>query len=278
MRELQEYLRPMSPQEAVAAKMERGSRAIYLAGGTDVMVHRPRNITTVIDIMHMGLDFVREEHGTLVIGAAALLRDIERHPLVVPVASGMLTVAVRETGPWLIRNAATLCGNMCNASPAADSAPMLLALDTEMVLSDGRVVPLTDFFIAPHRTILTDELVVEMHLHPRGRRGYFHKLARSKSDIALVNLAVVAQVDGDTLHDVRIALGAVAPTPIRAYQSEALLERQRITQDRLFELEKLVRNEIRPISDWRTSAEYRRHTAGVLVRRAVEALLIEGQW
>lgn len=240
------------------------------------MVEKPRDVTTVIDIMHTGLDYVREEGGAIVIGATALLRDIERHPAVTGAADGALTLAVRETGPWLIRNAATLVGNMCNASPAADSAPMLLALDAEMVLSDGRLVPLTDFFVAPHRTILEDEMVTEIRLYPRGRRGHYHKQARSKSDIALVDVAVTASVDDNILSDVRVALACVAPTPIRAPRTEALLEGQRLTPELLREVEKVVRTEISPISDWRTSAEYRRHASGVLVRRAVEDLMTEG--
>jgi CO/xanthine dehydrogenase FAD-binding subunit len=149
---------------------------------------------------------------------------------------------------------------------------MLLALDAEMVLSDGRVVPLTEFFVAPHRTILENQMVTEIRLYPRGRRGHYHKQARSKSDIALVDVAVAARVDGNVLSDVRVALACVAPTPIRAPKTEAVLEGQSVTPDLLREIEQLVRTEISPISDWRTSAEYRRHAAGVLVRRGIEDL------
>ena len=273
MSDIREYLRPASLNEAIAAKKERRDAARYLAGGTDLLVMQPPGVTSVIDIMHIGLDTIDAENGTVTVGSAALLRDIERHPAVTVVASGVLTQALQETAPWLIRNQATLIGNICNASPSADSAPMLMCLDAELQLSDGRIIGLDRFFVAPHRTVLDDELVVEIRLYPRGREARFSKLARSHSDIALVNLAVTARAEGDELHDVRIALGSVAPTTVRAKQTERFIEGQRLTTGLLDEAVHLVRSEIAPISDWRTSAEYRLHAAGVLVRRALCQLL-----
>ncbi|HZT96287.1 MAG TPA: FAD binding domain-containing protein [Chloroflexota bacterium] len=273
MRELREYLRPESIEEAVAIKRERGCDAVYLAGGTDVLVLKPRGVTTVIDIMAVDAAGVHQDGEAIVIGATALLCDIEQHPAVRTAVGGALRQAIRETGPWLIRNAATLAGNVCNASPSADSAAMLLTLDAELTLSDGAVVSLDRFFVGPHETVLTDELVKEIRLFPRGRLARFHKHARSKSDIALVNLAVSARAKDGALHDVRIALGSVAPTPIRARETERLLEGREIDAAVLRDVEASVRREIRPISDWRTSAEYRAHSAGLLVRRAVEGLL-----
>jgi carbon-monoxide dehydrogenase medium subunit len=267
--QIREYLRPVSVDEAVAAKNERGDAARYLAGGTDVLVIKPSDVTTVIDVIHLGLDAVEQDNGSITIGSTALLRDIERHPAIVRVANGVLTDALRETGPWLIRNQATLIGNVCNASPSADSAPMLLALDAEVRLSDGKLIPLDQFFVAPHRTVLRNELVVELRIFPRDREASYTKLARSHSDIALADVAVAARREQGKLHDVRIALGSVAPTPVRARQCEQLLEGQHITDELLNEVTTLVRTEIKPIDDWRTSAEYRSHAVGVLVRRAL---------
>lgn len=270
-------MQPASVEEAVEIKARLGNEGFFLAGGTDALVFTPPAATTAVDIMRLGLDHVREDGGKLVIGATALLRDVERRPEVNEVADGALTEAIQETGPWLIRNAATLAGNLCNASPSADSAPMLLALDAEVVLSDGRTLPLDQFFIGPHRTILNGEMVTEVRLDPRGRRGRFHKHSRSKSDVAQVNLAVTARVEGNSLHDVRIALGSVAPTPMRAQRSERLLEGQAISEELLEELQKTVRSEIRPIDDWRASAAYRSHAAGVMAARAVESLLRQNE-
>jgi probable selenate reductase FAD-binding subunit len=271
--EIREYLRPASLDEAIAAKQDRGNAARYLAGGTDLLVMQPPGVTSVIDIMDIGLDTIGAENGSVTVGSAALLRDIERHPAITGVANGALTHALQETAPWLIRNQATLCGNICNASPSADSAPMLMGLDAELQLSDGRIIGLDQFFVSPHHTVLNDELVVDIRLYPRGRRAHYSKLARSHSDIALVNLAITARAEGEELHDVRIALGSVAPTTVRAKQSERLIEGQRLTKELLDEAVHSVRTEIAPISDWRTSAEYRLHAAGILVRRALCQLL-----
>jgi carbon-monoxide dehydrogenase medium subunit len=260
----------------MAAKTERGDTARYLAGGTDVLVIKPDQVTSVIDVMHLGLDAVEQDNGAITIGSTALLRDIERHAAVTAVADGVLAEAIRETAPWLIRNQATLIGNLCNASPSADSAPMLLALDAEVRLANGRVVPLDEFFVAPHRTVLTNELVVDIRIFPREREARYTKLARSHSDIALVDVAVTARREGSRLQDVRIALGSVAPTPVRARESERLLEDQHVTEGLLNEVMSLVRTEVRPINDWRTSAQYRRHAAGMLVRRAVDGLAGNG--
>jgi CO/xanthine dehydrogenase FAD-binding subunit len=150
---------------------------------------------------------------------------------------------------------------------------MLLALDAALTLADGRSIPIDEFFTGPHRTMLGDELVTHIWLQGRGRAGHFHKLSRSKSDIAQVNLAVTARVEGDIMRDVRIALGSVGPTPLRARDSERLLEGNAVTTDLLERLKTKVRSEISPIDDWRATAAYRRHAAGVMVVRAVQALL-----
>ena len=273
MSRIDDYVRPSSVADATEVKRELGSKACYLAGGTDALVITPPQATTAIDIMALDLKGVHRSNGAVVIGATTILRDVERHPDIVGVAGGALVEAIRETGPWLIRNAATLAGNICNASPSADSAPILLALDAELILSTGKAVPLFEFFQGPRRTALQDELVTEIRIYPRERDGRFHKLSRSKSDIAQVNIAVTARVESNVLHDVRVALGSVAPTPIRARNSEQLLEGQIVSDDLLKQLADTVRAEISPIDDWRATGAYRRHTAGVLATRLVSSLV-----
>lgn len=274
MKDLKEYARPSTPEEAVQLKREHGSRAVYLAGGSDLLVHRPPGVEVAIDIRHCGLGYAREEGAGFVIGGGALLRDAERVTAVV--ADGMLSEALRRTAPWLIRNVATVAGNVANASPAADSVPALLALDAELVLLDGAEerVSIEDVFEAPHVTRLGNRLITEIRVsrEASGRRGVFTKLARSASDIALVNLAVTARIEGQEARDVRIALGAVAPVPMRAREAERRLEGQNVTPDTLQSLERAVEEEVRPITDWRATADYRRRMSGLLVRRAVERL------
>ncbi len=275
MRDLEEYFRPRSAREAVELKRQFGNEALYLAGGTDVMVHKPSQIRAVIDIAHTGLDFVHSESDCYVIGGCALLRDVERE--LDQVAGGMMRAAIRETAPWLIRNAATLAGNLANASPAADSVPALIALDAELELlgDHAEIVPVASILQGPHRTSLGDRLIRSIRItRSAGERiGVFIKHSRSKSDIAQVNLALCLRLDGGIMRDVRIVLGAVAPTAMRAYEAEKSLEGQPFDAVRLPELEEAVRAEVRPISDWRASEEYRRRISGVLARRALEQLI-----
>jgi CO/xanthine dehydrogenase FAD-binding subunit len=278
VKNLKEYCRPSSVEEAVALKRELGERAVYLAGATDLMVHRPSRVERAIDIRHAGIAFAGQNGDWYVIGGGALLRDAEE--AMKDVCGGMLRRALRETAPWLIRNAATVAGNIANASPAADSVPALLVLDAQLHLGagDSDNVSLGSVFVGPHRTTLGDRLIHEIRI-PRSaadRHGAFIKLARSKSDIALVNVAVAFTRDGDRLRDVRIALGAVAPTPIRATGAEALIEGEVASPRALAEVERHVREDVRPISDWRASAEYRTRMSGVLVRRAVQQALAHG--
>ena len=271
MNNLKEYCRPDSADEAARLKNELGERAVYLAGGTDLLVHRPSRVERAIDIRHTELGYAEHAGAWFVIGGAALLRDAEE--AMRPVCGGMLRRALRETAPWLIRNAATVAGNIANASPAADAVPALLALDAQLRLAgdESADVSIESILLAPHRTSLGDRLIREVRIpeHAAARQGTFIKLARSKSDIALVNVAVAFDRDGERLTNVRIALGAVAPFVMRATGAEAALEGETASPSVLAEVERRVRADIRPISDWRASAEYRTRMSGVLTRRAI---------
>lgn len=272
------YYRPSSVDEAVRLKRQHGDSARYLAGGSDLLVVRPARATVMIDIRHMGLNDVRRADGEVRIGGAALLRDVES--AVADVAGGMLTEATRETAPWLIRNSATPSGNLANASPAADSVPALLALDASLCLRGDREerVPVGEVLVGPHRTTLGDCLIVEIVIPAAacGRRAAFIKHARSKSDIAQVNAAVTFRADGPVARDVRIALGAVAPTAMRARQAETLLEGQELTPEILARVRECVADEVRPISDWRATESYRRRVAGIIVCRALQRAMGRG--
>src|SRR5438270_2932625 len=167
MRNLRDYVRPGTADEAVAIKREYGSRAVYLAGATDLLVHRPAGVEIAIDIRHADIGYAERDGGGMVIGGAALLRDAER--AAEGVASGMLREAFRHTAPWLIRNAATVAGNIANASPAADSVPALMVLDAELVLlGENEVsIPVADVLTGPHRTNLDGRLIREIRVPAR---------------------------------------------------------------------------------------------------------------
>jgi carbon-monoxide dehydrogenase medium subunit len=175
-----------------------------------------------------------------------------------------------------IRNMATLGGNLANASPAAETATPLLALDAELLVADQRArrkVPLAAFYTALRKSVLAKALIVEIviPIPPRAGRWSFQKLGRTESDISLVNATAGLQLDSrGRVKWARIALGAVASTPIRIISAEVLMAGNRLDDGLITAACDLVEREVRPITDVRASAEYRRAMSGVLTRRALQ--------
>jgi carbon-monoxide dehydrogenase medium subunit len=207
-------------------------------------------------------------------------RLLERSAALRRFADGALAEAAGTCGSPQIRNLATIGGNLANASPACDTAPPLLTLDAAVVIAGPRgrrTVPLDRFFTGVNRTALAGELLIEVVIPAppllRGGRGAwsFQKLGRLKSDIAVVNAAAGVAVDRTgRCAWARIALGAVAPTPLRARSAEALLVGRVPDEAAIEEAAARAAAETRPVSDVRATAEYRREMSRVLVRRALE--------
>jgi carbon-monoxide dehydrogenase medium subunit len=267
------FYRPSSVREAVRLLQNGKSRARVVAGGTDLVVEGDRSIRFLIDITHAGLSYIRREGKACVVGATTTMAALETSPAIRALAGGMLARAAATCGSVQIRNMATLGGNLANGSPAADTATPLLALDAEVVLADARgrrKIPLTEFYSGQRKT---RALLIEVAIpaQPRGGRWSFQKLGRTEGDISLVNAAAGLQLDSKgRVKWVRVALGAVAPTPMRAVNAEKLLVGRKLDENALAEVGEEVAREARPISDVRASAEYRRATIRVLVRRALE--------
>jgi len=282
-----EYHAPADLEEALNLLAEFGPDVKVLAGGTDLvlaMKHKTILPPRVISLSKIeGLGVVREETSTVKIGALATHSNLSRNVLLNKSMS-MLCKAVSLIGSWQIRNVATIGGNLCNASPAADSAAPLLALDARVVIADSKgeeEIPLSSFFAGPGTTALgpgqlLKEIVVD---RPRPRSaGCYLKLMRKKAvDLSLVGVAFQAEVDdsGKKLSQVAIGLGGVAPTVIRAPEAEAMLAG--LTYDKVIKaLPGAARAAVaatRPISDVRASADYRRSMVDVYVRRAGEEVI-----
>jgi carbon-monoxide dehydrogenase medium subunit len=190
----------------------------------------------------------------------------------------ILKEAASQLGTYQIRNRATLGGNLCNASPAADMATPLLALNSRLILlslEGEREVPINEFFLGPGKTVLKrneilKEVVVE---EPRSLGSSFLKVSRKAVGLAIVNVACYLELTNQVVDNIRIALGAVAPTPVRATSLEKELIGMRIDDIDLAEACKKIDEDIKPISDVRASEEYRRHLSRVLTERAVKISL-----
>src|SRR3989442_4440007 len=275
MLKIEAYHSPTTLAQAVSLLAEDGRTVI--AGGTDLLVN-PRylvGIREVVDIRKLGLDYIREENDWLHIGAGATMRTVARHPKIQALANGILARGAAVCGSPNIRNMATLAGNVASALPSADTLPALLALDAQAVLlgiHGERVVPLNSFFVGPGKSVRERELIRELRI-PLANfdtiQGGFYKIGRTAEDISIVNAAVTLIIQDDIITSARLVMGAVAPVPLRAARAEEALIGQLLTEETFQRAAELVRDEVRPISDYRASADYRRRMSRIAAVRAL---------
>jgi carbon-monoxide dehydrogenase medium subunit len=275
MREVS-YFAPTEVGEAVNLLAEHGAKATVLSGGTDLMPkinHYDLWPEVLVYIGGLGLDYVKEEDGKLVIGAATSTAQVAANDLVAEKA-GALTAAACGSGSVAIRNSATIGGNIANASPAADMAAPLLAMDAELrlVSTDGeRFVPVDDFFQGPHESVRQPgELLTEIHVPiPKGNTVFLKLGRRHAQTLSVANVAVQLVMDGDVCQDARIVLGSMAPTPLRCAEAEALIKGKKLDAERIAKCAAEAIAESSPIDDQRATAWYRQKAAKVLVARAL---------
>jgi len=277
-----DYFEPRTLQEA-AALLHRGQgKACLLAGGTDLLVEIKEHIRRpeyVVNIKRIpGLNGIRyDDKAGLRIGALVTARTLETCPVITQSYAG-LAQAVKELGSIQVRNRATVVGNLCRASPSGDTAPPLIADGARIRifgLNGERDLPLEEFFTGPGQTVLgPDEIAVELALpSPRPHTGkvYIKHGRRKAMELATVGVAVSLTLADGLCQAIRIVLGAVAPTPIRARAAEALMHKTALDEAAIQAAAQAALAEARPISDVRGSAEYRREMVRVLTARGLRA-------
>jgi carbon-monoxide dehydrogenase medium subunit len=272
------FYRPANVREALRLLSSGKGHARVVAGGTDVVVEGDHSVRFLIDITHAGLSYIRHRGTACVIGATTTMAELEASDVIQALAGGLLSRAARTCGSALIRNLATLGGNMANGSPAADMATPLLVLDSSVVLEDAmgrRKLPLAEYLEAARPGRYAKALLVEVVIPdpPRGKgcQWSFQKLGRTAVDISLVNVSAGLQLDSrGRVKWARIALGSVSPAPMRATGAEQRMAGRILDHALLAEIGAEVAREVSPISDARASAEYRREICSVLTRRALE--------
>ncbi len=283
MRSQFDYSRPASPQEAVAMRARLGDGARFWAGGTDMILMWQREEVSLdhcIDLTFLDeLRFIDVADDRIRIGAmatlAALERSAERHPHLRTLSDITKLMCTPQT-----RSIATVGGNLCNASPAADLSPAFVALDAEAVIlgPDGeRRIAMEDFFEGVNHTAVSNgdllsEIVIPLPPDRRVEASY-RRIDRTVVDIALVNASASVSVDaGSRVTGTRIALGAVAPVIIRSGAAEAVLvgaDLNNVDSGLLVKAGELAAADAKPISDVRASADYRRAMIKVMVKRAL---------
>jgi len=284
MNDIEQYYTPETLAEAVQLLADCDGNATLLAGGTDLMNQVNAGAKSIasnfINIKRINeLSGISNVNNRIKIGALTTITEIQQSILIKEHAS-ILADTADAFASGQIRNSATLGGNLCNASPAGDSCIPLLALDAEVELSsftDGAVatrrMPLKDFFIGPGKShCQSNEILssVEFDIKPDGI-GYFEKFGtRPALDISIVSIGFHATKANDTLTDVRISLGAVGPTPLRAFETEKAIENSKLsdlTPEFITSVEETIATEISPISDVRASDWYRKEMVSKLLKR-----------
>jgi carbon-monoxide dehydrogenase medium subunit len=278
-----DYYCPESVKEACEILNQRGARAKVLAGGTDLLPHMKNEVIAPETLVSLkvikglkGIAYVPDRG--MVIGAKATLNDLanslllqDRYPSVSEAAHSMANNQIRNRG--------TIGGNLVSAVPSADLPPILIALHASITLAsprETRTIPLEKFFVGPRCSVIApNEILIEIVIPDQATTGssYLKLGLRRSGALAVVGVAASVIADGTYIEGVRIVLGAVAPTPVRAWEAEQLLAGNLVTEALLEEVGKAAAKECRPISDIRGSEEYRRDMVRVFTKRALRKAL-----
>ena len=278
-----DYATPESVADAVVMLSDHGKNACVLAGGTDLIVQlreNRRRTDLVVDVKKIAeLNALSYDAATgLTIGAAVPCYRIYGDGEIAAAYPGLMDAA-KLVGGTGIQGRASLGGNLCNASPAGDTIPPMIVLGGTAGIAgpDGtRSVAVEDFCTAPGRTVLGDgEFLVSLHFPaPSPNSGAFYRrfIPRNEMDIAVVGVGASVVLSGDksSFVSARIAVGAVAPTPLFVREAGEALAGEPVSDEAIQRAADIVRDAARPISDMRGTAEYRKHLTSVLTRRVVQ--------
>ncbi len=279
-----DYVRAETIKQA-SELLKNGEPGRLFMGGTDVFVQMRDGAISpalLVDVKHLpGMQSIQKNGNKgLRIGAAVNLNALAVHPEVVR-SCPLLAEAALTVGSYQLRSRATMGGNLCNASPAADTAPAALVLEAVLVAqgwSGERRIPVQEFFVGPGQNALQDGEIltsIEIPQAPKGSVGRYLKIGRNtEGDLAIVGVAVLGYADKASKSGFRfrMALSSVAPTPIRVPAAEEILESQAISDETIHAAAQAARKTASPIDDVRASAGYRLAMVEVHARRAVHAV------
>ncbi len=276
-----EFYTPTSVEEAVALLEAKGDNAFIMAGGTDLLIKRrhqiihPKVVVSLKNIQGLNRISFSQKKG-LFIGATALLADACKHRSIKKFYPA-IAKAASNTANVQIRNMGTIVGNLCNASPAADNAPTLLALDAELNIhgpNGKRSLLLEDFFVGPGLTALQPSEIVTAVVVPAPRpdsgAAYLHLSARGKIDCSAANAGVFLHLKNKKIDKARLFIGACGPTPMRMRKAEKKLTGSKLTEKLAHQAGQLASRESKPISDLRADEDYRLKMVTVLAKRAIK--------
>ena len=275
-----DYYQPETLKEAYGLMEKHGGDARYIAGGTDIIWRIKQGVIqadALISLRRIAALGGIAVNGALTLGSMALFRDIERDSAI---AEGYpsLTHAVSILANPQVRNIATVGGNLCNGAPSADCAPPLMVMEAILTIEGPggkREVPIGEFFTGPGETCMDKtEVLTQVKVPQMGpdSGSMFLKKGRVSQDISIVNAAASLSMDGKVCRKCRLAVGSVAPVPLRLPGVEKVVEGQEIDQELLDRVGEMVEDAVSPITDVRSTEEYRRAISGVLIKRAIKGV------
>ena len=276
------YISSKTKEEALEILEQEKSEVCIVAGCSNVLPYikdrklPAKLLLNISDIEE--LNYIKNSEDKIYIGAGTTISDLINSKIIKEECNILYQAAEQFADPT-VRNRATIGGNLADASPAADTAPPLLALNAVLEaesMNKKREISLKDFFLGPRKTVLhDDEMITSIKIknYPINKNGCFIKLGlRQAMAISVATIAMVLEVEKNRVKDIRIAMGSVAPIPLRLFKTEEFLKSREISDDLIKEAMQKVREEVKPIGDVRASAEYRRYVSGILFKRAFKKL------
>lgn len=281
MRNLKELALPRTIDEFWEKKSLYGSKAVVIAGGTEIVSEPPEGVECLIDIRNLALDKIESESGAVVIGAAVTMEALTSSEITATLGSGMLRDATSTGWPVAVRSAATIGGNVAGGDPFADTPPVLLALGAKFHVEtpDGpKVIPVDEFFLDYRKTAAEDAILMSISIpkSPEEGRGAFIKVAPVAVDKAMINLGVYAEIVDGRCHNVRVAVGAITRIPHRIQSVEKIMDSEMLSAELVDEAAEEVVQSVKPMLDMRASAEHRSSMLSAVFKRAVHTLAQAG--
>lgn len=272
---VKEYFKPETIDEAISILDEYKGAISVLAGGTDLMVDNDPAMEALLDIGNLDLNYIKKDNEYLKIGSATTFNEILESKEIYSNFRGLWDAA-KVLADKTIRNVATIGGNICSSVPSGDSIPPLFTMEAILVIktpTEELKVKVEDFFTGPKENILKKGHILKEILIPykdKACGSIFKKVSRNSVDLATSNVAVLIAVDGeDKIVEAKIAFGAVAPTVVRSKKLEETLIGTMAEADKIEENIDLIDEAISPISDVRSTANYRKEVSKVIVKRAI---------
>lgn len=276
------YISSKTKEEVLKILEQEKSEVCIVAGCSNVLPYikdrklPAKLLLNISDIEE--LNYVKKSEDEIYIGPGTTISDLINSKIIKEECNILYQAAEQFADPT-VRNRATIGGNLADASPAADTAPPLLALNAVLEaesMNKKREIPLKDFFLGPRKTVLrNDEMITSIKIkdYPINKNGCFIKLGlRQAMAISVATIAMILEVEKNRVKDIRIAMGSIAPIPLRLFKTEEFLKSKEISDDLIKKAMQKVREEVKPIGDVRASAEYRRYVSGILFKRAFKKL------